>query len=276
MEIQRKRAVVTGGGSGLGRALCLEFARRGAAVAVADIQPERARETLELVLDAPQADASRSFTVTCDVGKEEGFLELAELVAERWSGLDILVNNAGIAAVGTVDETSETDWNHMLNINLMGVVRGCRTFVPMLKAQQSGHIANVASFAGLACGPGMASYNVAKAGVIALSETLRGELASSGITVSVACPSFFVSNLLELSDAPPQVKDRVEHVMRSSPVQAQHVAEDMIDAIVKGRFMVITHRKARRAHLLKRLMPERFFREIQKQIGGFRAGQREN
>ncbi len=262
MQFQSKRAVVTGGGSGLGRELCLQLARQGVQLAVADINLEGASETLRLAGELPGADLDSSFAIACDVGSEAEIEHLAGEVTRRWSGLDILINNAGIAAAGPIDETSESDWQRMLNINLLGAVRGCRAFAPMLRRQRQGHIVNVASFAGLACAPGMVSYNVAKAGVIALSETIRGELAPDGVNVSVACPAFFVSNLLDSVQGQPAIKGHIEKIMQRSRVQVSDVARDIIAAIEKNRFMVISHSDARRAYLLKRLMPDRFFRLI--------------
>ncbi len=259
--------MITGGGSGLGRELCLQLARRGAALAVADIRLERAEQTLSLANQLPGADVARSFAVHCDVGSESEVNRLAEQVAARWSGLDILVNNAGVAAAGRVEEICEADWQQMLNINLMGAVRGCRAFVPMLRAQGAGHIVNVASFAGLACAPGMASYNVAKSGVIALSESLRGELAPAGVGVSVACPAFFTSRLLESLEGQQQVKGHIERLMQRSEVQAADVGRDILEAIESNRFLVISHPDARRGYFMKRLMPERFFRMILKRSG---------
>jgi NAD(P)-dependent dehydrogenase (short-subunit alcohol dehydrogenase family) len=116
-------------------------------------------------------------------------------VKQHWGGLDVLVNNAGIATGGRIDVATLEEWQRVLDVNLLGVVRGCRTFTPMFKAQRKGQIVNVASLAGLVHGPGMASYNAAKAGVVALSETLDYELAPWGVTTSVVCPAFFRTNL---------------------------------------------------------------------------------
>ena len=267
MQLQAKRAVITGGGSGLGRELCLQLAALGVRLAVTDINPETGKETLKRVNELQGADARHNFVAVCDVGSEAGIARLAEEVRNRWAGLDILINNAGIAAAGRVDETSEADWQRMLDINLLSAARSARAFVPLLRAQGAGHIVNVASFAGLACAPGMASYNVAKAGLIALSETMRAELAPAGVGVSVACPAFFTSNLLNSITGQAEIKGQIERIMRRSRVQVGDVARDIIEAIENNRFMIISHPEARRAYLLKRLMPERFFRMILKKSG---------
>lgn len=268
------RAVVTGGGSGLGRALCHQLAGAGAAVGIADLDRDRALATLAQISRAGHTNSPGHFAVFCDVGREDGFDELRTEVERNWSGLDILINNAGIGAAGRLEETSPEDWRLMIDVNLLGAVRGCRIFLPALCRQGSGHIVNIASFAGIACAPGMVTYNVTKAGVIALSESLRGELAASGVGVSVACPAFFASRLLDRFAGPAAVAERVSRMMQRSEVQADDVARDIVNAIEQGRFMVITHKKARRAWLVKRLMPERFFRTVRKQTANWSRGRR--
>lgn len=260
-------AVVTGGSSGLGRALCLQLADRGVAVAVADVDAAGAAETLHDM--RPANGELQHFTVDCDIRREDGFAALKNEIAVRWQGhLDLLINNAGIARAGNILQTSEDDWQQMLNTNLLGVIRGCRELVPTLRSQEHAHIVNVASFAGLACAPGMISYNVAKAGVIALSESLRGELQPLGIGVTVACPAFFATNLLNDFNAPPEITEKIRRVMQRSDVQATDVAKDIIRAIEQNRFMVISHRHARYAWLLKRLAPNQFFKLMQRQTAG--------
>ena len=112
------------------------------------------------------------------------------------------MNNAGVAAGGLVGEQSLDDWKWIVDINLWGVIHGCHVFAPRFRAQRSGYILNVASAAGFVSLPEMASYNVTKAGVIALSETLCGELSPCGVRVSVTCPSFFKTNLMDVLRSP--------------------------------------------------------------------------
>ena len=124
---------------------------------------------------------------------------MIETTVDRFGHIDIVVNAAGI--IGPIETPAERvtpeQFREVIDINLLGVVRGCQTFTPLLKEQRSGHIVNTASLAGLIHGPGMSSYNAAKAGVVALSETLGFELAPWGIHVSVICPAFFRTNLHE-------------------------------------------------------------------------------
>lgn len=256
--------MVTGGASGLGKALCLQLAGRGVSVAVADLSEERASETVAQM--ARSGTGSASFAVACDVRREGDFEALRGQIKERWGGrLDMLFNNAGIAAAGPLLQTTAENWRTMIDTNLLGVVRGCRVLAPLLCENGRGHIVNVASFAGIACAPGMITYNVSKAGVIALSESLRGEFQPSGVGVSVACPAFFTTNLLDNFNAPSEVTERVRRMMQRSEIQADDVARDILESVQHDRFMVISHKQARRGYLLKRLLPEQFFKAVQRQ-----------
>ena len=151
-KFPQKRIVITGAGSGLGRALALRFARDSWRVGIADIKLDGAEETLKLV----RAAGGDGFVQHCDIALEADFATLAERVQKEWQRLDLLINNAGDASSGSVEATPLKDWEWMLNINLLGVVRGCRAFVPMLLKQRNGHIVNIASFAAIASAPGMA------------------------------------------------------------------------------------------------------------------------
>ncbi|MCB9761623.1 MAG: SDR family oxidoreductase [Alphaproteobacteria bacterium] len=253
------RAVVTGAASGLGRAVALRLARDGARVALADINEAGLAETAEAVTAA----GGEPLVQALDVRDDAAWAALADAVRARWGGVDLLVNNAGVADLGRVTDAPDAAWQRQFDINLMGVIRGCRAFVPMMTEAGGGHVANVASAAGFSQAPGMAPYNVAKAGVIAVSETLRAEVAPDGITVSVICPAFFRTNLVENSGAGSEGQRKaVQGLMDASTVTAEDVADDIVRAARSGRFMVISHRKFRWFWLLKRLLPERWFAQM--------------
>ena len=265
-----KRVVITGAGSGLGRALSLRFASEGWRVGIADINLERAEETLEKV----RAAGGSGFVQHCDVVVPQDFEALADRVKKEWGGVDVVINNAGIASAGTVQATSLADWEAVININLLGVVRGCRTFIPMLLAQRSGHVVNIASFAAIASAPGMASYNVAKAGVFSLSESLRAEVFDEGVDVTVACPAFFRTNLLESFRGPdPTAKATVARIMERATVTAEDVANDIYQATMNGRFLVISHPDSRWQYRVKRAAPELFYREVRRMMKKMVAGE---
>lgn len=262
-HLKDRRIVITGGGSGLGREIALRFAREGWRVAIADINEQGANETLAQV---EQAGGS-GFTQICNVREVADFEKLAQRLRDEWNGVDVVVNNAGIASAGSVVESRYSDWDTTLDINLMGVVRGCRELVPLLTEQGAGHVVNTASFAAIATPPSMAAYNVSKAAVVALSESLRAEVIDEGVDVSVACPSFFRTNLADSMISPdPAMKAVTQIIMDAQPVTAEDVAEDIYQAVMKRRFMVITHKDARMQWRMKRMAPEFFYKMVRERV----------
>lgn len=259
-----KRVLITGGASGLGRALAARYALDGWRVLIGDVNAERGRET------AAELDGEVVFR-HLDVTDESSLAAARDWLKAEWGGLDVLVNNAGVAAAGRVERIPPEDWDWILDINLMGVVRGCRVFVPLFKRQGSGHVVNIASMAGLLNAPVMANYNVAKAGVVALSETLRFELAPWGIRTTVVCPSFFQTNLHESLRTPePGMQKTVEKLLASSELDADDVARIIRDAVARGRFLVLPHRAARRAWFFKRYLPWLYNRGMRRLAGSYR------
>ncbi|MGH8461843.1 MAG: SDR family oxidoreductase [Stenotrophobium sp.] len=269
-----QRILITGAGSGLGRALALHFAGNGWRVAAADINLAGAQQTAVAIQQA----GGRALALACDVTSEASWAETVARIQQQWNGLDVLVNNAGVASAGSVVDSDIAQWQWIININLLGCVRGSRAVTPLLTAQQGGHIVNIASFAGIANPPAMASYNATKAAVISLSETLRFEMFPHHVGVSVACPSFFKTALMQTSqqqaanitdNAAPQMQRIVERLMQKASVSAADVAADIYDAVQKNRFLVITHADAKRQYHIKRIAPEMFFRISQKATAKF-------
>lgn len=269
MSSDSQRILITGAGSGLGLALARQLAQSGARIACVDIDHARAEEA------AAGLAGDGHWAAKADIAQDADWAGLVQRTQDEWGGLDILVNNAGVSSGGNVADTSLDDWQWMLDINLLGVVRGCKAFIPMLsETARDGRIVNIASFAGIASAPGMAAYNVAKAGVISLSETLRAELDSAGIGVSVVCPAFFKTNLLQTFRSPtPAQKAMVEKFMTRSNVTADDVAADIVAAMNDGKFLVITHKGARKQALMKRIMPELYFKKLIEVTRGFVQGQ---
>lgn len=252
----RKRVVITGAGSGLGRAMALEFGRLGWHVCIADIDPERSAETRALVA----GQGGKPLMVGCDVTKPEQLEALAGELKSRWGGVDVVVNNAGVAAAGYMEKIKLETWDWIIDLNLKSVIYGCRTFIPLLEAQGGGHIVNVASNAGIACLPEMSCYNVTKAGVISLSETLRSELAARKIGVSVVAPSFFKTNLMDQFTSPDQRQRALaEAFFNKSRCTAEDVARHTLRAIGKNRFYVITQLDGKLAWFCKRMTPGLYF-----------------
>ncbi len=245
------RVVVTGGGSGLGRALVAAHLRRGDRVAFTDIDAARVEEAAAAL--AALGDVSG---LVADVRSDADWEAVVAAVQARWGGVDRVYNNAGVAAAGRFERIPMQDWSWILEINLLGVVRGCRAFLPLLRAQGRGALVNVASLAAVANGPGMASYNVAKAGVVSLSETLRAELAPDGIAVHVVCPSFFPTRLGEgLRSPDADLARRADRMLARGRRTADEVAADVIRAVDRGTFLILPHAEARWLHRLKRWLP---------------------
>jgi NAD(P)-dependent dehydrogenase (short-subunit alcohol dehydrogenase family) len=260
------RVVITGAGSGLGRALALHFARDGWRVAVTDRDLESATATASEV----RGLGGTALALRCDVSSDADVDRLHEVVTAEWQGVDVLVNNAGVAVAGTVEDTPLADWTWALDINLLGAVRICRRFLPLLTKQGAGHVVNVASFAGLANPPALAAYSASKAALISLSETLRFELAPHGVGVTVVCPSFFKTGLLKGGrTSAPQMGPIVQRLMARAPFTADDVAAAVYDAVLRDRFLVLVHKDERRRYWLKRASPELYYRIARKATAPF-------
>ncbi|WP_111497522.1 MULTISPECIES: SDR family oxidoreductase [Marinobacter] len=250
-----KRVFITGGASGLGRAMALRYAREGARVCIGDIQPEQGEAVEREISEA----GGEGLFLPCDVRRIADLEQVKEQLVARWGGVDVVVNNAGVASSGSIEGTTLSDWEWILDINVMGVVRGCKVFTPLFKQQKQGAFVNIASMAGLMLAPLMGSYNVSKAGVIALSETLSMELRDHGVRVSCVCPAFFPTNLTDsMRSEMPGMDANVKKLMKRSGMTAEQVADDIVRAEEKGEFWVLPHAKERRMWILKRHAPWAF------------------
>lgn len=251
----RPRTVITGAGSGLGRALAFEMARRGGRLLLSDID--------EVALEATRAEAEAAgaevVAARADVARFEDVAELERLAQERWGGTDVLVNNAGVAVVGAVGEVSLEDWRWQLDVNLWGVIHGCHAFAPTMRARGAGHILNVASAAGLVSMPEMAPYNVSKSGVVALTRSMRAELSGAGVEVSVLCPTFFRSGIHTRARASQaRLGSMSERLITEARWTAEEVASVALRGLERGKLHVLPQLDARVAWQLQRLWPAGF------------------
>lgn len=214
--LKNKTAVVTGGGSGIGRSIALALAAAGARVVVADIQTAPALA----VADEVRARGTRALAVNCDVSKHDNVVSLADQAYEEFGAVEILCNNAGVSwrPLRSILDATLDDWRYMLGINLWGVVHGLDAFLPRMRRQTGAkHIVNTASLGGLVPLEGHSLYSSSKAAVVGLSEAIAGELAPHGFGVTILCPGTIPTNLGDNSkrlrgEVPPEVQHRFEPV----------------------------------------------------------------
>jgi len=269
----QKRVMITGGASGLGKALVEAFALLGWKIAILDINLSGALQVAETVNH--QENGSEAIALAMDVSQQQDFEKVKKIIVERWGGMDIIINNAGIAATGFLEDTTPNQWRKMMDINLDGVYRGCYFWRDLIPDNGPGHIVNIASFAGIALAPGMLSYNVSKAAVMALSESLRIELAYKNIGVSMACPAFFKTNLVSsMSESSTAIKEKVNQWMDASKIDAKQVAWDILKGIDKNKRLMISHDYARRLHLFKRFLPNYYIQKISQKSAGVKNAQK--
>jgi NAD(P)-dependent dehydrogenase (short-subunit alcohol dehydrogenase family) len=252
-----KTAVITGAASGIGRAYALALAKRGFKVGIVDIDMEGAKETLEMV----EGSGGSGEVFSCNVRRLEEVQKTADHFFEKWGKVGILVNNAGVADVGMVGEIKIEDWERQIETNLWGYIYGCHSFIPRMKEQGGGHIVNTASSAGMVTLRSMGPYNVTKAGVIALSETLKSELAPFNIGVTVVCPSFLRTKLLDTTTATDKwIFELADISMEGARVTSDDLAEMVVKAVEKNRLYVFPQPFAKITWIDKRIAPETFYR----------------
>lgn len=237
-------AVVTGGASGIGRALCLGLARAGARVVVADLDEAGMHDTVAAV---KQADRE-AIPVRTDVSRLADVGVLADRAFAQWGAVHVLCNNAGVAVHGGLESATHQDWEWVIGVNLWGVIHGVETFVPrMIAGREPGHIVNTASMAGLIPSQGLGIYNATKYAVVGLSETLQKDLRPYNIGVSVLCPMGVATAIRESErNRPAHLKNPdaprgSEITLIGRTLTPEHVAERVLRAILADRLYIITH-----------------------------------
>ena len=259
-EFQDRVAVVTGGASGLGRAMALRFAREGMKIVLADIQADALKKT--------EADFEQAripvLAVRTDVSKSKDVEALADKAFKTFGGVHILCNNAGVAPGGTVWEHTEKDWEWTLGVNVWGVIHGIRVFVPrMLEQNVDCHVVNTASVAGLLSLPGMSAYCVSKHSVVTLSECLHHDLVEFGskLKASVLCPAYVPTGISDSErnrpaalredkkKSPEDLKREAQlrHAVQSGRISAEQVADLVYEAIKAEKFYILPHQKIKPA-----------------------------
>ncbi|HEX4903278.1 MAG TPA: SDR family NAD(P)-dependent oxidoreductase [Acidimicrobiales bacterium] len=260
-QLEGKAAVVTGGGSGIGRAVATQLADAGMHVVVADVQ----QDALDATVSALVGAGHRAIGVRTDVSDGDSVQALADAAIAEFGAVHVLHNNAGVGVGGPVWTHTERDWEWVLGVNLWGVIHGIRVFVPLMLEQGGpAHVVNTASMAGLISVPYLGAYNVSKHGVVTLSETLHRDLrlADSEIGVSVLCPGLVATNIFESQrNRPADLTDDGRATGLSALLEGagdgratedaigsfgqvlspDEVGAAVVDAVRTDRFYVLTH-----------------------------------
>lgn len=257
-QFSRKRAFITGAASGLGKALSLHLAADGWTIGISDVNTEALKKTHHEVEQA----GGNPILFQLDVSDKVAYKTVADDFLKQTGGIDLLVNNAGVGDGGKFEEYSLDNWEWMVRINQFGVLYGCHHFIPTFKKQQSGQIMNVASIAGVSCAPQMGAYNMTKAAVIAISETLYGELMDDNIRVSCVMPSYFKTNIAEGVRGGERIKKITQTFIERSGFEAAEIAQEILVRAGNGDLYIILPKAARKIWMMKRLMPTRLRRIV--------------
>ncbi|GGO94353.1 putative short chain dehydrogenase/reductase [Nocardioides phosphati] len=254
------RAVVTGAGSGIGQAFAVELAARGGQVVVSDIDLRAAQATVNVIQD----EGGRAHALKCDVSRLEDVEWMATRANDWFEAVPTLViNNAGVGAGGPlIGDVSMDDWQWTLGINLWGPIHGCHVFAPILREAGYGGIINVSSAASFGAAPRMAAYNVSKAGVLSLSETLSAELSGTGVNVSVLCPTLVKTNIFETGRINRQSVAAGSALMRAIGMSPRKVARITLDAHDRGGLYVMPQLDAKVGWEIKRHAPRTYTRAL--------------
>jgi NAD(P)-dependent dehydrogenase (short-subunit alcohol dehydrogenase family) len=251
----RRTAVITGAASGLGAALTRLLAVEGWSLALVDL-PAAEPALQSLLADVP-AHAPDAVVVGFDVRDAGGWTALHGRLRAAWPGLDLLVNAAGVGATGEVGQLPDAQWRRVIDTNLVGTALGCETFLPWLREHPSGaRVVNVASISGLLGIPSMAAYSASKAGVIALSESIAAESPAGRPGVTIVCPGFFRSGLLDTWHFSADREAReARRRMDATPLDSAALADRIRRAIDRDERYVVEGFQARCLWRLKRLAP---------------------
>ena len=250
-DLTGKLALVTGAGSGIGKATALLLAKQGARLVVVDLD-----ETRVTAMAAELGDRC-VLSRAVDVSNRDAMRTLADDVHRKLGALDLLVNNAGVGHSGGILDTKLEDWDWVVSVNLWGVIHGCHFFAPkMVDSGRGGHIANVASAFGLMAGPGVAPYCTTKFAVVGLSESLRAELAPHHVGVSAICPGLINTDIIARGRfADEGMRAGVSKTFQTRGRSPDEVAKAVLRAIAKNVAVVPVGAEAWGAWLGKRFAP---------------------
>jgi NAD(P)-dependent dehydrogenase (short-subunit alcohol dehydrogenase family) len=247
-----KSAVVTGGGSGIGRAVCQALGERGARVWVTDLDGASA----ELVARGISARGGKAEARALDVRDAAAVDAVVDEAAKAHGRIDYVFNNAGIGVLAEERDVSLDDWRRVLDVDLHGVVHGVRAAYGRMVRQGSGHIVNTASVAGLVPAAMEISYTTAKYGVVGLSHALRAEGRALGVKVSVVCPGFIDTPILQISPIHVGVSRERLRSLIPTPMHPDRCARVILDGVAKNRATIVPTAHAKLLYWLARLSPD--------------------
>lgn len=249
----QSRAVITGSGSGIGKALALELARRKGLIVCSDISLQAAEQTAREV----RAEGGEAWAVACDVSDLAQVEALAQQAQELLpQPLNLVINNAGIGIGGQkIGDVPIADWTWTININLWGVIHGCHVFTPLLKGQPAAGIINVASTAAFSAAPLMGPYNATKAAALAISETLAAELSETNVQVTALCPTLVKTNIAANGRITGDSGALFNRLMDRFGMSAEQVARITLNGLDRGQLYVMPQLDAKLIWRLKRLLP---------------------
>ena len=251
-----KRAFITGGGGGLGRGMSLALAKDGWTIGITDINPTALEESKKILEQA----GGKIYTYQFDVSKRDDYKKAFDDYIAKTRGLDLLINNAGVGDGGLFGEYDLANWEWITGINQMAAIYGSHFATPVMKKQRSGHIISIASAAGLANMPNMSMYNVTKSAVISLMETLYAELYGAGISVSVVCPTFFRSNIMQFHKGDEDSKKIGETIIKRAKYSADEIADYILTQAGKNKFYILHPWQAKMVYYLRRFVPNLFLK----------------
>lgn len=269
-SLDHRVAIVTGGASGIGRALCEELARRGALVVAADIHAAGA----QAVASAITASGGHAIAAPLDVTRAQDVQRLVEDTVQTHGRLDFMFNNAGIGVGGEVRDLSLDHWRKCIDINLWGVIYGTTAAYAAMLRQGSGHVVNTASAAGLVGEPGLAPYSVTKSAVVALSTALRAEAEAFGVKVSVVCPGFVDTAIYENAIGVKIDKDEFLSKLPVRLVSAATAARAIIRGVERNEAIIVFPFYIRLLWWLTRINPgalDRFHRRMLRNLRAMRS-----
>ncbi len=251
-DLKGKVAFITGGASGIGLAMAEAFGREGMSVMLADIEAK----ALTAAVEELRAKQVRAEGVICDVGSRASLRAAALETIAKFGKVHVVCNNAGVGAGGILGEVPESDWNWIVDVNLLGVVYGTEVFAPLIASHgEGGHFVNTASMAGMVSPPGMEPYCATKFAVVAMSEGWAGQLAGQNIGVSILCPGFVKTRIHESrrnrqDSYGPESKEAPAEFAASpvlSGIPVGPVAKRVVEGIKANNLYIFTHPEFRGA-----------------------------